>query len=187
VCRRSTRLFARRSTRATTTSRRVWRASGTCAGSTTTRGTVCRLWLKSSTTTCDGIVLYTILQLPIYYGVWQTRGVRWGVVYCAIDVQSYCNSAGNAEGRSQREGNKRDDYFGLWRGEAAVPRWCALWAVSAVLSLCGGEGEGVLGLAQAQDTLSGVVSIYHHIIFLRPVIKWKDVGVSVLVLETPRI
>ena len=34
------------------------------------------------------------------YGVWHTKGVGGGegVVYCAIVVQSYCNSVGNAGG-----------------------------------------------------------------------------------------
>jgi len=33
---------------------------------------------------------------------------RGGVVYCAIDVQSYCNSAGNAGGRGN---TNKDDCF----------------------------------------------------------------------------
>jgi len=44
---------------------------------------------------------YTILPLPILHGVWHTQGGRGGFVYCGIDVQQYCNSAGNAGGRGQ--------------------------------------------------------------------------------------
>ena len=45
--------------------------------------------------------LYTTLLLPILYGVWHTKGGREGVVYCAIDVRWYCNSASNAGGRGR--------------------------------------------------------------------------------------
>ena len=45
--------------------------------------------------------LYTILPLPILYGVWQTKGGRGGVVYCAIYVQQYYITAGNSDGRGQ--------------------------------------------------------------------------------------
>ena len=42
--------------------------------------------------------LYTILLLPILYGIWHTKGRSRGVVYCPIAVQQYCNSVGNAGG-----------------------------------------------------------------------------------------
>jgi len=41
--------------------------------------------------------LYTILTLPILYGVWHTKGWTGGaVVYCATVVQQYSKSMGNA-------------------------------------------------------------------------------------------
>jgi len=43
--------------------------------------------------------LYTIVPLPILYGVWHTKGGSGGVVCCAIYVQYYCNRVGNAGGR----------------------------------------------------------------------------------------
>jgi len=43
--------------------------------------------------------LYTMLPLPILYGVWHTQG-RLGevVVCCALVVQSYCNDVDNTGG-----------------------------------------------------------------------------------------
>ena len=49
-----------------------------------------------------GVSLYTILSLPIVYGVWHQQGGSGGgggVVYCTQVARQYCSSVGNVNGR----------------------------------------------------------------------------------------
>ena len=41
--------------------------------------------------------LYTILLLPILYGVWHMKEGRGEGIYCANVAQCYCSTVGNAK------------------------------------------------------------------------------------------
>ena len=65
---------------------------------------ICKYWyyaaaLKRVTTPRLPLGLFTILLSPILYCVWHRKGGgRWGGVYCAFVVQSYCNTLGFSRG-----------------------------------------------------------------------------------------
>jgi len=66
-------------------------------------------WIRTQHVGCPPAAwpLHDIAMTNIVWRMAYTRGVRWGVVYCPIAAQQYCNSVGNAGGPEEW----KDDWF----------------------------------------------------------------------------